>query len=96
MNEIPLRNRKTGRSVRGIFRCTRLYLFPVFNAEVIQNCLEIILHQQTGVTEVTREFVPLFQTTIIEHLVPVIDDERDKSSMLMVLSKFTDIPGAGR
>ena len=54
-----------------------LSALSVFNAEVIQDCLEIILHQQTGITEVTGKSVPFFQAAVIEQLMPVIDDKWD-------------------
>ena len=59
----------------------------VFNTEVIQDCLEIILHQQTGITEVTGESIPFFQAAIIEHLVPVIDDKWDNPESKAFLKK---------
>ena len=55
------------------------FALSVFNAEVIQDCLEIILHQQTGITEVTGKSVPFFQAAVIEQLMPVIDDKWDNS-----------------
>ena len=53
------------------------FALSVFNAEVIQDCLEIILHQQTGITEVTGKSVPFFQAAVIEQLMPVVDDKWD-------------------
>ena len=65
----------------------RLSLFSVFNVEVIQDCLEIILHQQTGITEITRECIPFFQAAVIEQLVPVINDKWDDPESETFLKK---------
>ena len=52
-------------------------LFLVLDPKVVQDRLEIVLHQQAGITQITGHFVPLFQTAIVEHFMPVIDDKGD-------------------
>ena len=55
----------------------RLSLFLIFDAEIIHNRFEIVLHQQASISEIPGEFIPFFQAAIIKHLMLVVDDKRD-------------------
>ena len=52
-----------------------VHLIVILNFEVIQYSLEIILHQQAGITQTSGHFMPLLQAAIIEHLMALIYDE---------------------
>ena len=54
-----------------------LRLFLVFDSKIVQHGLEIILHQQAGVTQIAGRFAPFFEATVIEHFMPIVDDEGD-------------------
>ena len=52
-----------------------MHLILIFDLKIVQYSLEIILHQQAGITQITGHSMPLLQAAIIEHLMAVIDDE---------------------
>ena len=52
-------------------------LLPVLDAEVVEQDFEVVLGGQTGVKEVALDAGPFLQTTIIEQLQVVGDDEWD-------------------
>ena len=81
---------------RGIFQViplqvfrydTKGSLFLVFDPKVVQDRLEIVLHQQAGIAQITGHFVPLFQTAIVKHFMPVVDDEGDDPETKAFLKK---------
>ena len=48
----------------------------ICNSKIIQICLILILCGQTGICQITFLIVPLFQSTVVEHLQIVLDNER--------------------
>ena len=58
-----------------------------FDPKIVQDCLEVILHQQAGVSQITGHFVPLFQPAVIKIFMPVVDDEGDDPETKAFLKK---------
>ena len=55
-------------------------LLPVFDLEVVEKGLEVVLGCEAGIEQKTFDAGPLPETSIVEHLQVVGDDEGDDSS----------------
>ena len=55
-------------------------LLPVFDLEVVEKCLEVVLGCEACIEQETFDAGPLTETSIVEHLQVVGNDEGDDSS----------------
>ncbi len=55
-------------------------LLPVFDLEVVEEGLEVVLGCEAGIEQKTFDAGPLTETSIIEHLQVVGDDEGNDTS----------------